>query len=296
MRTEDTPLPVTTTDERLARATEDNLFALFTAMARGLPGGELDRGPGLWRHHSSPTNPMFKGVWDVRLAPAEVDAAIDDAIAWFRARGAPYFFWWTGPSSAPADLGTRLQERGLLDMAEQQRALSPGMKLTASGAPIMVAQLDRLDANLLERTPPGYRLREVADEASLGQFRDVFVATYQVPAWAGQAWVDATRTIGIGRTPWRMFVGYLDGIPVATNVLFTAGGVASVYGVATLPAAQGKGIGAAITLAPLLAAREAGHRHGVLFSTEKGFKVYQRIGFRDTGTRMNRYLWRSPES
>jgi ribosomal protein S18 acetylase RimI-like enzyme len=67
-----------------------------------------------------------------------------------------------------------------------------------------------------------------------------------------------------------------------------------VYAVATLPSAQGKGIGAAITLSPLLEARDRdGYKYAVLFSTEMGVKVYQRIGFRVTDVRINRYLWRN---
>lgn len=106
--------------------------------------------------------------------------------------------------------------------------------------------------------------------------------------------MDAALKIGIGKTPWRVYVGYLDGKPVATNMLFNGGGVASVYAVATLPSAQGQGIGAAITLKPLLEARDRdGYKYAVLFSTEMGVKVYERIGFRMTDVRINRYLWRA---
>ena len=105
-------------------------------------------------------------------------------------------------------------------------------------------------------------------------------------------WVDATVKIGIGKTPWKIFVGYLDDRPVATNMLFKGGGVASLYAVATVPSARGKGIGAAITLKPLLEARDDGYIYAVLFSTEMGKSVYQRIGFRMTDVRINRYLWR----
>lgn len=149
-----------------AHAVEDNLYDLFRAMAQGLSGGELDRRDELSRHHSFPFNPMFKGVWRSRLAPDRVDEAIDDTIAWFQARQAPFFFWWTGASTTPDDLGERLQARG-------------------------------------------------------------------------------------------------------------------------------QGIGGAITLKPLLEARDEGYRYGVLFSTEMGQSVYERIGFRATGTRINRYLWRN---
>jgi GNAT superfamily N-acetyltransferase len=90
-----------------------------------------------------------------------------------------------------------------------------------------------------------------------------------------------------------MFVGRLDGRTVATNMLFCGGGVASVYAVATVEDARGKGIGGAITLAPLLEARSQGYRHAVLFSTEMGVRPYERIGFRTTQARINRYLWRA---
>ena len=35
-----------------------------------------------------------------------------------------------------------------------------------------------------------------------------------------------------------------------------------------------------------------GYNYGVLFSSEMGVSGYQRIGFRLTGSRINRYLWR----
>lgn len=274
-------------------AVQDNLFALFRAMAQVLPGSEIVETEKLSYHLAFPTNPMFKGVWQTRLSADEVDEAIDQTIAWFKKRNAPYFFWWTGPGTAPADLGTRLQARGLLDMAEQQQELAAGIHQTEQGAPGMVVDLNQVDETLLVKTPPEFIIKQVENERQLYDFKKVFVETYEIPDWAGQAWVDATQKVGIGKTPWQMFVGYLDDEPVATNMLFNGGGVASVYAVATVPTAQRKGIGAAITLKPLLDAREMGYRHGVLFSTEMGIRVYERIGFRSADVRINRYLWRN---
>jgi GNAT superfamily N-acetyltransferase len=279
--------------EELAGCVEDNLYALFRAMAERLPGSEVVETSQLSWHHSFPTNPMFKGIWRTRLTTAEADAAIDEALAWFRARNAPFLFWWTGLGSTPADLGQRLQARGFLNMAEQQQALAAGIKQTELGAPGMSADLHHMNEQALTTVPPGFVIREVSSDSALADFKRVFVESYGIPDWAGQAWVDATRTIGIGETPWRMFVGYLDGAPVATNMLFNGAGVASVYAVATLPSARGKGIGGAITLKPLLDARDRGYRHAVLFATEMGVSVYERIGFRLTGGSLNRYLWRN---
>ena len=44
---------------------------------------------------------------------------------------------------------------------------------------------------------------------------------------------------------------------------------------------------------PPIEAREKGYQYGVLFSTEMGVPVYERIGFRLTGGHINRYLWQT---
>ena len=157
----------------------------------------------------------------------------------------------------------------------------------------MTLDLATADASVLDRVPQGFAIRQADSAAALAAFKAVFVETYGIPDWAGQAWVDATLTYGFDKAPWRIFVGWLDGEPVATCALVIGGGVASPYAVATLPKAQKRGIGAAITLAPLLIARDEGVRHAALFSTEDGHAVYRRLGFRDIPGRINRYLWRA---
>lgn len=278
-------------DLQLGFAVQENLFALFRAMATCL-NGEIEESTALSRHSSFPTNPMFKGVWNTQLTSDKFEETVEETVAWFKSRNAPFFFWWTGPGSRPENLGRVLQGYGMLDMAEQQKELAAGIKQTELGAPGMAADLHAMNEAVLTQVPPGFSIEEVRDEAALYDFKRVFVETYEIPDDTGQAWVDATLHIGLGKTPWRIYVGYLEGKAVATNMLFTGAGVASVYAVATLPAARGKGIGAAITLKPLLEAREMGYNYGVLFSSEMGVSVYQRIGFRLTGSRINRYLWR----
>lgn len=84
------------TDEQLGMAVEENLFALFRAMST-LPGGELEETPHFSRHFTSPTNPFYKSIWKTNLPSDQVNSAINETIEWFKARQAPYFFWWTDP-------------------------------------------------------------------------------------------------------------------------------------------------------------------------------------------------------
>jgi GNAT superfamily N-acetyltransferase len=236
---------------------------------------------------------MFKGVWRTRLGAADADATIDETLAWFRARGAPFFFWWTGPATTPHDLGERLRVRGLLSYEAQAEQFAPGIRSSDVGAPAMGADLNAMNEAVMEQTPPGFAIEEVASEAALEDFKRVFIEGYAVPDWAAQAWVDAAHALGIGRTPWRMYLGRLDGEPVATNMLLCGGGVAGIFGVAVVPPARRKGVGAAISLKPLLDARDQGYRHAVLFATEMAAPTYERIGFRRLPVRVNRFLWRN---
>ena len=280
-------------EAELAAAVEENLFALFRAMVATLPDSELVEGEKLSYHLAFPSNPMFKGVWRTRLSAGEADDVIDETLSWFKARQAPFIFWWTGPGTTPNDLGERLVARGLLSMEAQMQELAPGIVSTELGAPGMVADLRDMNEVALSQAPPGFTIEEVQDQTSLYDFKRVFIESYEIPEWAGQAWVDATLRVGLGHTPWKMVLGRLNGEPVATNMLFNGGGVASVYAVGTVPSARGQGIGGAITLKPLLEAREMGYRYVVLFATEMGVHAYERIGFRQCEARINRYLWRN---
>ena len=122
-------------------------------------------------------------------------------------------------------------------------------------------------------------------------FGETFVEAFEVPDWAGQAWIDANRALGVSEAPWTMYLGWLGDRPVATNIVFCGAGVASVFGIGAKAEVRGRGIGAAITLGGLADARAAGYRYGVLFATEPGAPVYRRIGFRDTGATVSRWLW-----
>jgi hypothetical protein len=289
----DAPVLADLSDAELAAKVEENLFALFRFMAATLPGGQIEEAAQLSRHLAFPTNPMFKGVWRTRLDAAEADAAIDDTLAWFKERGAPFAFWWTGPRTTPHDLGERLLAHGLLSYEAQAEQFAPGIRSSDLGAPCMGADLNAMNEAALGQTPPGFGIEEVASEAALQDFKRVMIAGYEMPDWAAQGWVDAARALGIGKTPWRMYLGRLDGEPVATNMLLCGGGVAGIFGVAVVPPARRRGMGAAISLKPLLDARDQGYRHAVLFATEIAVPAYEHIGFRRLPTRVNRYLWKS---
>ena len=82
------------------------------------------------------------------------------------------------------------------------------------------------------------------------------------------------------------WVGYREGLPVATAATVACQGVAGLYNVATVPNHRERGYGEAITRYAIAAAiRENKVERVVLQSTSQGLSLYRRMGF-DTVTRI----------
>ena len=91
------------TPEQLARAVEENVFAMFRSMVEVL-NGDIEETSQLGRYHASPSSPIFKGAYRANLPAEEADSTIQETIEWFKARHAPFFFWWTGGDTRPLSL------------------------------------------------------------------------------------------------------------------------------------------------------------------------------------------------
>ena len=139
-------------------------------------------------------------------------------------------------------------------------------------------------------------IERVYDEGDLAAWRGTLARGFgegPVEAeWVGEMY----RRLGLGdERPWRHYLGRLGGEPVATSTLFVDASVAGVYFVFTVEEARRRGIGAAMTLAPLLEARGRGYRVGVLGSSDMGLAVYRRLGFREY-CKIRIYEWHPPGS
>lgn len=260
----------------LSAAVHNNLLALFESF-HPLPSGHLEQRQEVTRFSASGIlNPMFNGVSRVSVSPEMVDGLIDDTIAYFQSRQIPYWFWWVASTfTQPAGLGAKLVNRGLLPYEVD----APGMAVDLS------------TINTAVTTPDDFHITEVSTTEDLEAWVKTIIAGMEMPAFAAQSWFDATQKFGIGKTPWRMYIGWLGDEPAAVSMSVLGAGVIGIIAVGVAPEARRKGIGAAITLKPLLDGRHQGYRVGVLFSTEMGFNVYKRLGFQQVCT-VSRYLWR----
>ena len=243
----------------LVEAVERDFVAAWWLLAEA-GGAELHHGSASWYHTGRP-DPYCNQVLETHLADAIADAHIDATLGRLTGLGVP-FHWWVMPSSTPAGLAARLQHRGLT--ADDAW---PGMALR-------VAELVSPPA------VPGLEIRPVTTVEELATYTGIFAPLLSPSPSFTEFFLRAARGIGFGPdAPEQHFVGSLDGQPVATVSLLSAGGAAGIYNVATIESARGRGIGAAMTAAAIRHGAARGFTIATLQASTMGRRVYERLGF-----------------
>ncbi len=256
---------------RLAAAVEESIVASIPVF--GIQGGyRVDSPPGVQQAITAIPAVPGNSVAGAKFEPAQADAAIEQIISDCRARGV-CIDWWVGPLTQPADLGSRLAAHGFSQ---------------ADNIPGMAVDLEKLNELPV---PDGLTVQLARGEAGWRQWTNACL----------RAW-EMDRALDDENEPWYKMLqaadpdvlfaysGWLAGKPVAVSIMILGAGVAGIHFVETRKDARRKGIGARMTLEPLLEARRLGYRIGVLSASEMGFSIYRKIGFEEV-CRLSLYSW-----
>lgn len=248
-------------EDSLSTAVRANLCDFFRHLTRSQSERQFENGV-FTRWHSALGHPWFNGVLSSYPPDKADEKFIEETIAFFQAQNVRAFTWWAEPHLKASDWASILSRYGF------------GFNNTGPG---MALDLQRLPESM--QTLDGLEIRPVTDEDSLSTWAHAFVAGFGIPADWESSIYELWPQLGLD-FPTRNYLGYWNGEPVATSSLFFGGGVAGIYSVSTLPGARGRGIGTAMTLTPLFHARQMRYRIGILQSSQMGYNVYKRIGFR----------------
>ena len=168
----------------------------------------------------------------------------------------------------------------------EKHLVAHGLTFSAGGTG-MAADLMTLQEDL--PTPTGLRIVPVEDRETLEKWIHVASIGFGISDRSESRWCDLFADL-VFEMPLRNYLAVLNGQPVGTSQLFLSGGVAGIYNVTCLPETRQQGVGAAITLAPLLEARKMGYRISILQASDLGYRVYRRLGFQEYG-KLIIYLW-----
>ena len=211
-------------------------------------------------------------VMHTRLPPDGAGELIGQALIHFRSRSVRRLSWWIEEGAQAADLRKQLVAHGL-NFVE--------------GGTGMAADLRALPADLA--TPAGLTIAPVEDKEALSQWAHIVNTGFGLPVWSETIWLALFAGLGF-ELPLRNYLATLNGQPVGASQLFLGAGVAGIYNVTCVPEARSRGVGTAITLAPLREARSLGFHVGILQASHLGYNVYRRLGFRDFG-KLSHYRW-----
>lgn len=261
----------------MLEAMEANFAEEMACFGRALPGAELhEDGEMQWFFTG---RPGFNGVLRTHIVtnePHEIDARIDAALNYFKARHMS-MGWLVTPLTRPANLATYLEAHGLI-YRRTNREMA----------------VDTQAINETVSTPADLIIHEVEDQEMLNLWRTTTIKGWESTEEAGQVYYDAYSRLGFGKDkPWHHYIGWLHDEPVATASLLLHSGIAGIYGVATIPKARRQGIGAAMTFYALREAGALQYRVAILSPSEMGIGIYRRLGFQEY-YKTQFYTW-SPE-
>jgi GNAT superfamily N-acetyltransferase len=259
--------------DALIHAIEENTAAFLLTLGRAGGGEERADSEITWTIGGSPLS-YHNAVVRANLTPQTADAAILASRERMSTHDVPGS-WHIGPFMRPDDLGQRLIAAGFTFAGDE-----PGMAA---------------DLHALNKDAPmlgGLAIQRIRDASEIATWAATLNANGFGEGAVESEWVGAMYArLGCGdETPWRHYLGLLDGAPVATSTLFLGACVAGIYFVSVHPEVRRRGIGAALTLAPLRAARELGYGIGVLGASALGEPVYRRLGF-TTRCQISLYEW-----
>ena len=253
----------------LVKAIKDNWADYYRYLGRSSKAELHEDAHLFWMLTGVPTS-FLNVVLRSELPPDHANEIIDHAISHFKTKNISEVSWWIDPKTP--DLGKFLIRNGLT---------------FSEGGTGMAADLNNVPDSV--PNPIGLKIIPVTNLQTLKDWARTSTIGFGGSSAGGDLLTELLADV-VFDPPWRTYLGLLNDRPVATSQLFLSAGVAGLYSVTCLPEARNRGIGAAITLAPLLEARALGYRISILQASDLGARVYRRLGFKEYG-RLNEYLW-----
>ena len=216
---------------------------------------------------------FFNGLINNHISSENATKKIKKNITFFKKRKVP-FLWVLGPSSTPKKMGELLIKNGfIID------------KLQGMAYNLKTLNTEREIVNKVE-------IIKIENIETLKIWNDIILMGFGFPKEVRSDFFYKaySRILLKDRASASAFLAYYDGNPVASSLVLYKAGVAGIHMVTTLEKARGKGIGTAITFAPLKEAKKLGYEILVLHSTEMALNMYKRMGFKEYCT-IELYIW-----
>jgi hypothetical protein len=168
--------------------------------------------------------------------------------------------WIVGPRSCPLNLSEYLEKHNL----KKQYSMA-GMAIDLPSLKTKIALPDNIQIEIVD----------TKDKLEL------WAAVVSKALWKGEPFEACLFEDLIHDPNFEFYLAFHKNEAVASSMLILSSGVAEINMVSTIKNYEKRGIGSAMTLTPLLVARERGYKFGVLQASVPGEPVYLKIGFKE---------------
>ena len=241
----------------------------YMRLFAGLPGTTLYEAESFWfvSNKPAPGNMILRTHFEVSCIEKRIDAMLEQI-----GQYSDQIDWFVFPDDQPADLGKRLEARGM-----------PG----GPGGNWLWTDLTRLRAH--PTMPDHFRVEQVRDDQMLWEWVRLSEAGFGSEL---AMFYDAYARHGYGPDAFSLhYIGYLDEEPVTSATLLDAGGCATIYDVSTPPAFRHQGFGRAITHALMQQIRNLGYADTWIWSSQMAKRVYQKLGYIEVDFGVREHSW-----
>ncbi len=203
----------------------------------------------------------------------DLDSRLERIAGYFKKRSPRWSVWLCEDLLDPA--ARRRERQVFLNFGLRPISHPPGML-----APALLPSA---------RPLPQIECRRVMDQPARQAFAEITSVSFDIPNSVAQAIYTREQAWKGG---YQGFVGMAAGKAVSAVAIVAAAGALGVYSLGTLPAFRRQGLGEALLRAAVAEVqRLAGPEPLTLQSTEAGYALYRRMGFRDA-TKFTVYLTR----
>jgi GNAT superfamily N-acetyltransferase len=252
------------TEDGVLAAADRNMVTAWLGTVSAAPSPGIAEEDGLLLLRSGMPVGLFNPAF-VTAPPADPAETVERVVEHYKAHDLPFVLYFR--DEVAPDVAGPAEAAGLVEHFRP---------------PLMV--LDPIPPEPRQPTPENLTIATL-DESNMDGYGSVLSEGFGIP----REIVDQLMGESLLRVAgFSGFLGTIDGEPVGTSGLFDAHGLAGVYNVATVPAARGKGVGAALTWAAARAGAAKGASVSILQASGAGVPVYERMGYR-TATRYRQF-------
>ncbi|HEX3014403.1 MAG TPA: GNAT family N-acetyltransferase [Methanobacterium sp.] len=173
-----------------------------------------------------------------------------------------HVLWFVSPMSRPENLQNILKDHGF-SYRNEWKAMAIDLKTVPESFDIQ----------------EGMEIKEVLNLNELKIWTDILVKSFEFPEIV-ISYKKYFIKAGLKDLNSHYYLGFLNGKPVATGVLFNGEGAAGLFYIGTIPKARKQGIAQTMVYYLLNKAKNRGYGISVLQASEMGYPVYKKIGFK----------------